>query len=95
MIEKLNIPIQNKDTIRVEVTMNLGRVSLPWKVWSISEYDVYDNPIYYENSTGYWTRSTYKKGKRVKYENSRGEVVEYFFSDDGLYLGKKKKLYSE
>ncbi len=95
MIDKLNIPIHNKNTSRVEVTINLGRVSLPWKAWSISEYDVDDNPTYYGNSTGYWTRSTYKKGKRVKYENSRGEVVEYFFSDDGLYLGKKKKLYSE
>jgi len=68
MIEKLNIPIQSKNTKKIEYCLSLDN---EW--WHISELDKNNNEIYYVNSKGNWVKKEYNnRGDKIYVEDKHG-----------------------
>ncbi len=66
IIEKNNIPLEDKLTKKILYILNLDR-----DYWSKKEFDSIGQIIYFETSLGYWAKSEYdNEGKRVYFENS-------------------------
>lgn len=61
MIDKLNIPIENKLTKEIKCYFNLDN-----DYWCKWEHNSEGKTLYYEDDTGYWTKSEYTtEGKRI------------------------------
>ncbi len=72
MIEKTNIPIQNKLTKKIRYKLNLDG---GW--WWKSEHDYSGKEIYSENCNGFWYKAEYNaEGKRIYSQNSNGLIVD-------------------
>ncbi len=70
MIDKLNIPLENKDTKKIEYTLWLDE-----GYWSKIEYNAEGNLIYSETSEGYWSKQEYdNEGNIIYFETSDGYI---------------------
>ncbi len=70
MIDKTNIPLENKLSKRISYTMFLNSGK-----WLKTEYNSRGNITYYENSGGYWYKYKYDSiGKQIYFENSNGYI---------------------
>ena len=85
MIEKLNIPIENKLTKKISYGLNLDD---GW--WYKYEHDSRGNVIYFEDSEGDWYKREYDSiGNKIYYETSSG----YWSKRE--YASKGEQIYYE
>ena len=71
-----------KGTYRCEVSNSCYRL-----------YDKDNNLIYYEDDTGYWSKSEYKNNKRIFFRNSLREYeLKAYISDNLVYHEKNNKV---
>lgn len=70
MIEKTNIPIQNKNTKKIDYILNLDT---GW--WDKYEYDDSDNEVYFEDCVDFWYKYEHDtEGNIIYVENSYGYI---------------------
>ncbi len=70
IIEKNNIPLENKDTKKIEYTLWLDE-----GVWSKIEYNAEGKTIYYEDR-GYWSKQEYdNEGNLIYYEDKNDGII--------------------
>ncbi len=72
MIDKLNIPLQNKDTKKIKYWLYLDDA-----FWLKYEYNNEGYIIHYVNSGGYWIKKGYNtRGERTYFEDSKGNIID-------------------
>ncbi len=85
MIDKLNIPLQNKDTKKIEYNLWLDE-----GYWDKYEYNSRGNQIYFEDSNDFWCKKEYdSRGKQIYYEDKN----DYWFKKE--YDNEGKRVYYE
>ncbi len=71
MIDKINIPIHNKNAKKIKLVLSLDG----FKFWWFCEFDDNDNEIYFINSNGWWAKTEYDSdGNEIYYKNSDGLI---------------------
>jgi hypothetical protein len=85
MIDKLNIPLENKLTKKIRYTLSLDR-----GFWRKTEYDTRGKGTYFETSSGYWHKKEYNtRGNEIYYEDCNGYWVKKEYDNEG------KRIYFE
>ena len=79
MIDKTNIPIDSKNTKKIQYNLSLDE-----GFWYKQEYDSRGNEIYYEDSDGYWFKRQFDtRGKRIYFETIYGRWSKYEYNNEG------------
>jgi len=78
MIDKLNIPLQNIQTKKIEYYLYFSDEQLDDGFWHKREYDSRGNQIYFENIQGDWNKFEYdNESNQIYFEENGGLILEY------------------
>ena len=82
MIEQTNLPLDNKNTKKIEYELNLDD---EW--WYKEEYDGVGKRIYYEESDGFWCKTEYdSEGNIIYFEDIRGDWYKTEYNSEGKVI---------